>query len=649
MTTGTAAFAAGGAFAAEGYNAVGGTAAFVAAGAFEAEGVATLGGSAAFSAGAAFSATGYTAPITGTAAFAAGGAFVAVCPEPAFGTAAFAVAAAFAASIDAAEFAAAATFTAVGFVGVQGVGQGRWLYVHTRPPAQIYNTDAVRDRLAPALPMHRADLEVTATAAQIGTQNDAFSIRLSGISAALRARLAAQAPYGVRIDVMDGGEISRSGIVGDIGNAADGSIDIDCEAQGWTTALPLRTNADLGIYRDIEVLPWRYGRAVPGRCIRLGQSGKRWLWADHASERISSVQIDGQDYGAWQWRNDVDGNGNPITIITTADAIDEGAELVAVGDGKRDSRTGALIVNPADMVFDICQVAGRSVDRGDLVPLRAECEQRGIEVSGTVDAGTAQSVMVQIAESIYAVFSRELPGLMRLLPRSNPTLSLLAQHTPTARAQRESIATRLRVRYAVEDSQPRGNLEVRAAGVEALRGISSADVTLELVRDARVALDVATRMLTDRARPAYVVPSEPQAQRLVPGDVVTVSVAALGLSGPALVESSRIDEDGSTPTLRLHVGPVPAITLAAVSAAYAPAQYAGATVTAAGGLIQILVTGIDGRPLAGARCTLDGAVVRTADGAGVVAFPASVMQPGPHTILIESPGMTAQTITVTAP
>ena len=111
------------------------------------------------------------------------------------------------------------------------------------------------------------------------------------------------------------------------------------------------------MFRDVERLPLRYGRAVPGKCIRLGASGKLWLWADHQSERITSVQVDGQDYGAWQWRNDVDSAGNPITVITTADAIDEGAQLVAVGDGMRDSLNGALIVNPADVVFDLCRLS----------------------------------------------------------------------------------------------------------------------------------------------------------------------------------------------------------------------------------------------------------------------------------------------------
>ena len=53
------------------------------------------------------------------------------------------------------------------------------------------------------------------------------------------------------------------------------------------------------------------------------------------------------------------------------------------------------------------------------------------------------------------------------------------------------------------------------------------------VSDARTAADVADRMLPDASRPRYRVPVARQQRRLVPGDVVTASVPALGLSGSA--------------------------------------------------------------------------------------------------------------------
>ncbi len=524
---------------------------------------------------------------------------------------------------------------------------GIWLYLHTKPPAQVYATDAIRGRLTPWLPMHRAQFSVSATVAQIGARNDTFSVGIEGAGLALRTRLAAQAPFGVRVDVMDGGAVSRSGIVRDFALAADGSLDIDCEADRWTADLPLRTNADLGTFRDLRTLPRRYGRAVPGLCVRLGAAGTTWLWADHSSARITSVQIDGQDYGAWQWRNDIDRDGNPITIILTADEIDEGAELVAVGDGLQDSISGALIVNPADMALDLCRIAGLPIDPTDLLPFRTECAERDLEISGTVDAGSLQSALVALAESIHAAFSRELPGLLRLLPRSGATVTIPAADTPTAKADRSDYATRLRVRYAVEDDKPRATIEVRAAGVEAIRPVVAADVLLPLIRDSRSAADVAIRMLGDRARLAYTIPAAAQRRRLVPGDVVSVAVPSIGLSGEALVQSCRIEETKTTPTLVLRVGAAPAITIASTATAYTPAQYTGASVSTVGSDRVIVITGSDGRPIVGASCTLDGSMTRTSDNAGRVAFPISAMPAGQRTILVTAAGYNPFTLTVT--
>jgi len=101
--------------------------------------------------------------------------------------------------------------------------------------------------------------------------------------------------------------------------------------------------------------------------------------------------------------------------------------------------------------------------------------------------------------------------------------------------------------------------------------------------------------------------------------------------------------------LELASGSAPAIDIVSSSVAYAPELYTGATVTTTGSTRQITITGPDGRPIVGARCTLDGSVVRTTDSAGIVEFPASVMPRGAHSILVEQAGMNSLTITVVVP
>jgi len=640
----TAAQSLGGALA--GYAATGfsWTGALIAGGIAAGAGVAAPTGTGALVGGALFSGAGYVAT-TGTGAMVAGGIAAATGNEHPRGTGALIAGALFAGASNGGAMVAGAVFAGVGTAGYASDAQGIWLRIHTTPPAQIYQLDALRGRLNPALPQVRIPFDVSDTAAQLGAQNDSFRVRLEDPSARLRRILSAQAPYGVRVDVMDGGTLSRTGMVSSVDAGADG-FDLDCESAGWTDDLPLRTNADLGIFRDVVPLPWRYGRNVAGKCVRLGATGKRWLWADHASSRIASVAVDALPYDGWQWRNETDADGNAITVIETVDALEEGADVVATGDGAMDALSGSLMTNPADIVGDICRRGGITIDRGDLAGFRVECHARLLEISGSITGGSLQSALVGIADSIYAVFSRSLPGLMRLRPRSSPTVTIRAADTPVGSASRDGIATRLRIRYALEDGKPRASMELRAAAVEALRGQVVAEVTLPWVTDARVADDVGGRILGDRARPRYTVRAARQQRRIVPGEVVTASVPALDLSGPALVTASAIADRGSTPTLELASGAAPAIDIVSSSIAYTPEQYTGATVTTQGNDRVIVITDNTGAPLAGAACLLDGATTRFTDGAGKVAFPLSLMPPGPHTIYVTASGFDPFTLTV---
>ena len=126
----------------------------------------------------------------------------------------------------------------------------------------------------------------------------------------------------------------------------------------WTRDLPIRTSADLGVFRDVVSLPRRYGRSVTGELIPINRERTLFLWADHASLAVRSVSVDGQSYDGWSWRNDKDPNGLPITVVQTVDQIDDGVRIIATGDGALNATSGALIVNPADMARDLCRIAG---------------------------------------------------------------------------------------------------------------------------------------------------------------------------------------------------------------------------------------------------------------------------------------------------
>jgi hypothetical protein len=534
--------------------------------------------------------------------------------------------------------------SATGYVGTAAAG--RWLYLHTTPPAQVYSIDAIRGRLNPYLPSHRVEWSASDMRSEVGRVNDSWSATLTGAGATLRNRLALQAPYGVRVDLYDGGTLIRSGITTGIGWESR-SVSIDVQSDIWTRDIPLRTSADLGTFRDVETLPRRYGRNVPGKLISINQQRTLWLWADHASALIRSVTIDGQPMDGWTWRNQADANGLPITVVQTVDPVDDGAQLVAVGDGALDAESGALLANPADVARDLCALAGITVNRSDFAGYRSECLDRNLELSGSITGGSLQAAMQTIAESTHSAFARLLPGYLRLLPlTAEPVATIPADAVISATQDSGDIATRLRVRYGVEESGPRRSLEVRASAIELAHGSTLAEVTLPLIRDDRSAADVASRMLGMLARPAYEIRCREQLREWLPGQSATVTVQQLGITGDAMVQSAQIGAGKSTPTLLLHAGDAPDVSLITLAQAYTPQPYAGASVATQGNERVVTITDEAGRAIAGAACTLDGSMTRTTDGAGRVSFPASAMQTGAHTIDVIASGFAPFRLTV---
>ncbi|MCC6506379.1 MAG: hypothetical protein IT475_13145, partial [Aquimonas sp.] len=78
----------------------------------------------------------------------------------------------------------------------------------------------------------------------------------------------------------------------------------------------------------------------------------------------------------------------------------------------------------------------------------------------------------------------------------------------------------------------------------------------------------------------------------------------------------------------------PAVRLVRQSSALEATQYEGLTLQVVDAGYQITLTETDGRPIVGASATLDDQITRISDGAGRVTFPASVMSPGVHVIVI---------------
>ena len=80
------------------------------------------------------------------------------------------------------------------------------------------------------------------------------------------------------------------------------------------SALPLRTTAEWGDYREPAAIPLRYG-STGGALLLYGTSRNRWVWAGHAVLSVDSVKVNGVEVGNWAFRNTQDNTGRPIALV----------------------------------------------------------------------------------------------------------------------------------------------------------------------------------------------------------------------------------------------------------------------------------------------------------------------------------------------
>ncbi len=117
------------------------------------------------------------------------------------------------------------------------------------------------------------------------------------------------------------------------------------------------------------------------------------------------------------------------------------------------------------------------------------------------------------------------------------------------------------------------------------------------------------------------------------------------ISGRHRLVSAELDLSaaGLACAVEAPVGPVPEIETTTLSTAFDPVIQPGVTVEVANGEIIFTARDEQGRPLAGAKITLDGGASRIADSAGRASFP---VQRGRHVLLIEAQGYPASEVEV---
>jgi hypothetical protein len=398
--------------------------------------------------------------------------------------------------------------------------------------------------------------------------------------------------------------------------------------------LPLRTTAAWSLFKEAQVIPWRYG-VVTGACVQYDEERRFFVWADHASDVISAVYVDGQIQLGYEAKNVQDSTGHPVTMIEFTKPVDEGAEVTATGRGKVSPTTGVALENPADVLADVIGVHPNAV-----AAFRAECEQFGFVASGEItEFVSRQTAAHAICQSFGAVFSPEMEGFARVYPGG--TLQA-KRHAITndlvfgVESTTDLVSNVVVLEFDYADDKPRKALEAVAPDSLVRFGRRERRVEARWIADGRVAYSVARRALEHDARARWALSVQAVPGRVRPGDALVLEHVLLPMTGTGFAESADYDPAERLSDVRttIPVGPVPRVELVRQSRSMGDRQYSSITIRREGADYVIELIEEDGRPIANARVILDGSTVRISDGSGIARLPAHLMTAGKHTIEI---------------
>lgn len=422
--------------------------------------------------------------------------------------------------------------------------------------------------------------------------------------------------------------------------------------------LPLRTTAEWPGSRDVGVvLPRRYGSQCRGPLLQMTQDRLTWFWNDGASGPVTEVRTGGlpMPAGSWSDANGLDPAGKPCRSVTLAQPLPEGADIAATGGGSLDAATGAVIENPADVLFDILNgIAGRiEFTKQRLSGFRAECSRNALLSAGSIEsADSPQTVARAVCGSVGARFAPGSRGGAFLFPSAAAGVAraILSQGNTAALARTANwtdVITDLTIAYAYENGSPTATIQLTAP--RALRQYARRAQRLECpwISNQAVAIAVGTRILQTSARKQWVTTVSGVEANLRSGDFVSIKHALYAPADPLqiLIRAQDFGTGKATLTLRAPIGPAPGIVLGTQSSQFAPNQYMSASIQLVGDQWQISIFKADNSPSANAAVLLvEAQITHYTNGAGIVTFSTTEMPSGhTYTLIATSADGTSST------
>ena len=418
--------------------------------------------------------------------------------------------------------------------------------------------------------------------------------------------------------------------------------------------LPLRTSAVWGGWRDVRVLPWAWG-SVTLAPIQYSNDQRVYLLADHPIAGVDEVQRDDVPTLAYDWRNGVDSTGRAVAFLELAQPLAEGERLAVTLRGRMHPNTGVLLQTPAEILYDLlAHLAKASVQWPDLDGYRTETAHLrlgGVLADNTI---TIRAAVDQLMQSAGGAWAAAMPGIAITWPpaadAAAPALRVdqLGAQDLQAATSAQGIYTVIRVLYDYDYAAARYRRAIQLRAPDAVREFGELELEWNApwLRSPRHAEQLGQRMLAWLARPRWRVTwQQPATADVATGAWVELDHPLSPLQGRHRLVGADLDLSSASVACAAEapVGPPPAIETMRLSSAFDPVIQPGVTVDIAGSEIIFTARDEQGRPLAGARITLNGGAQRVADSAGRVSFP---VVRGRHVLLIEATGYPASEVVV---
>lgn len=411
--------------------------------------------------------------------------------------------------------------------------------------------------------------------------------------------------------------------------------------------LPLRTTKDLGDYVVDEVLPWRFGDLRDSWFDLIKLEDDVWFVADHPMT-VTEVRVGKEITSGWQRELQSDDQGRTWTVVRLAAAAPEGQKVSALGTGYRSPVNGQLVENPADVIQVVEEIAGRS---GDWSQLRAECSRDGIFVAGSLDSQqTVQAWIHEITSSVGAIWSNDVK---RLYPVDTPTelvwlLESDRVHDLRTSADAQETSDILRVGYDWSQADGRALHSITMEAKPTRFGGKITQLDLKWLRKPRAAELVTGRLLQRLASRRYQVRFSTDETNIRPGHWVKLIAHPLWPfteGDPTLMVVSVLSDPLklTTEITGEVMYSTPSVEVLTFSLAVDNTETGQVDVEFKNGIATFTVLDDNNQPLVGARCALDGGLVKFTNTQGKVSFTTTR---GSHQLVIEHELYNSQTLLV---